>query len=251
MSLDHLLCIGKKIIRLDDCLSTNAYAKNLSAKSTPIEGTTIITANQTAGKGQYGNTWQSTAHKNLTFSVLIHPKMLSPNEQFYISIMTSLACVSFLEKMSEKSFQIKWPNDIYHKDKKIGGILIENQLQQRQITQSIIGIGLNINQEKFENLPQAISLTQIEGKIFTIEKCYEAILIELDKYYLQLRQGKQQELLNQYYQKMLGYQEQRKFIKNNEQFEAKVEGISPTGELHLITKGTSSFFGFKEVEWIF
>ena len=122
--------------------------------------TVVSTYNQTAGRGQRGNSWESEPHKNLTFSVLLKPQHIIAREQFYISEIVSVAIVNTLRKyIIDQPIAIKWPNDIYVNDDKICGILIENTLSGYSISQSIAGIGININQQTFlSNAPNPISL---------------------------------------------------------------------------------------------
>ena len=247
------LCIGNVLLRINECNSTNIYAKNLLSKNEPIEGTVVITDTQTNGKGQYGNKWHSTNYKNLTFSVIVKPIFLRPNEQFYISKAISLACVDFLNTFDNTEFQIKWPNDIYYKNKKIGGILIENIISSKQISYSIIGIGLNINQTEFKNIERAISLKQITNTDFSLEDVFQKLLKKIDAYYFQLRKRNFESLNKQYLENMFGFQIIRTFknIETSEEFDAEIKGVNEIGQLHLYSNCQDLFFNNKEVIWKF
>ena len=123
------------------------------------------------GKGQVGNSWESEAGKNLMFSVLLHPDFVPANQQFLISQISALAVQQMLETFV-KPISVKWPNDIYWNDKKICGMLIENDIAGTKLINSIIGIGININQKKFiSNAPNPVSLTQITGKEYDLHGC--------------------------------------------------------------------------------
>jgi len=163
-----MISIEKNIIWIDSTTSTNEYLKKLVG-NTKIESGTIISARtQTNGKGQHNNIWISEPYKNLTFSLFIEPK-IKANKQFYISKIVALSVYSYLKNYTNK-VKIKWPNDLYIENKKIGGILIENTIQGEIITKSIIGVGLNINQQNFgEELSNAVSLANICGKEFILE----------------------------------------------------------------------------------
>ena len=158
-----------KIIKLSAIDSTNRFLKQL-AKETTTENFTIVVADrQTEGKGQRGATWLSESDKGLTFSCLYHyPKEVLP-DLFVLNCVVALSVVETLQFLSSKFFYIKWPNDIMAENKKIGGILIENRIKSETEFQSIIGIGINVNQTAFDQLPQATSLALIENRTFDKE----------------------------------------------------------------------------------
>ena len=163
-----------KIIRLVETDSTNNYLREQSAKARLPEGSLVIADFQTAGKGQVGNSWESEAGKNLMFSILLYPDFLPANRQFLISQIASLSVKETLEKYTD-SVTVKWPNDIYWKDRKICGMLIENDLSGQYLYCSVVGIGLNINQEIFRSdAPNPVSLTQITGKTYDREDVWSA-----------------------------------------------------------------------------
>ena len=146
--------------RVKETTSTNDYLAQLCKESKAKEFYTVMADIQTKGKGQRGNSWESEAGKNLTFSIVLYPTALEAPKQFCLSMLAALACHEALDNYTN-GFSIKWPNDIYWKDKKIGGILIENELEGEYIVQSIIGIGLNINQEVFySDAPNPVSLNR-------------------------------------------------------------------------------------------
>ena len=152
-----------QIIKLEETESTNTYLKNILAESSIGEFTVVSTNFQTKGRGQMGNSWISNRGENLLFSMLIYPHTIKANEQFVISQVVSVALANVLRRYV-CDIKIKWPNDIYWKDNKIAGILIENSLLGHHIERSIIGIGLNINQNTFPNfLVNPISLQMITG----------------------------------------------------------------------------------------
>ena len=151
-----------------------------------LEGGVVITDEQTAGKGQRGNSWEATPGQNLTFSVLFKPAFLPLSSQFYLNILSSLAIADTLNGYSPEGLAIKWPNDIYIGQAKLGGILIENTLRGQMIEHSIIGIGLNINQKTFSS-PKASSLALICGREFVLEQILAELLAHLESRYLQLK----------------------------------------------------------------
>ena len=150
-----------KIIHIDETDSTNHWLKSHQLIANSPEPTAIWADYQTAGRGCGTNTWESERGKNLLFSMLIHPENLPANKQFQISMAISLAIVDALGQLVG-DLSIKWPNDIYWRNGKIGGILIENTLKGNLIKESIIGVGLNVNQREFHSdAPNPVSLWQI------------------------------------------------------------------------------------------
>lgn len=139
--------INIPIEKMEETLSTNDHLAQLCRDNKAEEFYTVVTNYQTDGKGQRGNTWEAERGKNILFSIVIYPTALEAKNQFYLSMLTAVSIVAALEKYTD-GFSIKWPNDIYWKEKKIAGILIENEVQGKYIAQSIIGIGLNVNQGK-------------------------------------------------------------------------------------------------------
>ena len=144
----NTLFIGKKIVYLPNCHSTNDSALSILGSNDVFEGTTIITSRQTSGKGQKGNRWQSEPGKNLTFSIILKPGFLDVKQQFKLNFAVSLGIFDFLSSFFKSHVKIKWPNDIYYKDSKIAGILIENSIRSMKMQHSIVGVGLNVNQEE-------------------------------------------------------------------------------------------------------
>ena len=148
------------LVALDETASTNQYLSQLcnQLQESVAELTTVTAEFQTAGKGQRGNTWEAEEGKNLLFSFVLYPSFLEARRQFILSQIVSLAIKEELSRWSDE-ITIKWPNDIYWKDKKICGILIENDLSGHHIRRSIAGIGININQEVFNSdAPNPVSL---------------------------------------------------------------------------------------------
>jgi BirA family biotin operon repressor/biotin-[acetyl-CoA-carboxylase] ligase len=144
------LFIGQNFFTLKEVDSTNNFLKELLSNSTPlVEGTVIMAENQYAGRGQQHKSWHTEPGKNLTFSILLMPVFLPVEDQFDLTRVVSLGVFDALWPITGNKLKIKWPNDLYYGDNKLGGILIENIIQSGKIKASVIGIGLNINQESF------------------------------------------------------------------------------------------------------
>ena len=152
------------ILKEKETDSTNNRLAQLCDRENIKEFTTLLVDKQTAGKGQRGNSWESAPGMNLTFSTVLYPSALKAREQFTLSMLIALSVYDTLSTYAE-GFSIKWPNDIYWKDKKICGILIENELEGTYLLRCIAGIGVNINQEHFVSpAPNPVSLKQILGR---------------------------------------------------------------------------------------
>lgn len=213
-----------------------------------MEGSLIATDYQVAGRGQRGNVWQAEPAENLTFSILLKPTFLQPNEQFWLTMAVSLGVYDTLQPLLGESLRIKWPNDVYAGDQKLGGMLIENTLQRAQIAWSVVGIGLNVNQTVF-GYTTATSLQQQAP----LPNAYDrtgllALLCEtIEKRYLQLRTGQRDALKANYLSVLYRYRQEHSFRSNGYAFRGTITGIDPTGRLAIQTVGEVRYFDFKEV----
>jgi BirA family biotin operon repressor/biotin-[acetyl-CoA-carboxylase] ligase len=228
--------------------STNNLLRKLIAEKDLPEFTVLQTDFQTAGKGQSGNKWQSERGKNLLCSILLKPENILAAEQFIISQMTGNAIKNTLNKFAD-GFSVKWPNDIYLNDQKICGILIENDLTGNKIKNSIIGIGLNINQIQFpEKLPNPVSLKTVTGKSLLRKKIMENIVQNLKRQYLpQNFTG----IRAEYFENLYRRNEFFNYQSNNKIFRAKIIAVKNDGKLILATaEGEKKEFYFKEVKFM-
>lgn len=221
----------------------------LSAQTALSDGTVIITTNQTAGRGQRGNSWETTSGMNLTFSVLLKPTFVSIKNQFHLTMMTSLAVIDFLKSNSISKAAIKWPNDILIDQKKVCGILIENSVKGETLQQSIVGIGLNINQTSF-SITTATSLAQVCEKPFDLNEALNLLLEKFEKRYLQLRADKIVELKEEYLNNLFGIGEKRYFISKEKRFEGTINDVTDVGELVIISNNKKVFYNLKEISFI-
>ena len=170
-----------KITHFKNIDSTNSYLQNLLDKGEDVADNVVVTDFQTSGKGQGKNVWQSETGKNLLFSIALDMSCLKAEDQFLLTQIVSVSMINVLKNyLPEENLFIKWPNDIYYKDKKIAGILIKNEIKGMMLGTSIIGIGLNVNQTTFdENLPNPISMKMITGKDYDLEEILLAISCQL------------------------------------------------------------------------
>ncbi|GAA4277653.1 biotin--[acetyl-CoA-carboxylase] ligase [Aquimarina mytili] len=215
------------IIKVDAIASTNTFLRDLNREKHLIDPVCVLAAEQLAGKGQMGTVWQSNPGENLTCSVFMPITGLNLIDQFYISISTSLAIFDMLNHLMVPKLSIKWPNDILSDRFKICGVLIENIVKNGRLTGVIIGIGININQMSFENLPQAGSLKQILGKSFNIEEVLYVLLNNIEKRFSELH-GTDFNRLKEEYERCL-------FRKNKPSTFIDVEGNSFVGIIQSIT----------------
>ena len=170
-----------KLIKLDAIDSTNDFLKGLSSKQDLQNYTVVSAENQLNGKGQMGSKWDSEAGKNLIMSVLVKDFLLDNDSFFNLNIVVSLAVIRVLESYTIPELCIKWPNDIMSANKKIGGILIENSLKGNGTIASIVGLGLNINQIQYDNLPRASSLAIICNTFFDKEEMLFKIVSKMEE----------------------------------------------------------------------
>ena len=236
---------------VDEIDSTNNYMKSLLLKQKVKEGTIISADFQTGGRGQRGNGWMSENGKNLLFSIVLYPDAVKANEQFLILQVVSLAVADFLRKYTD-GITIKWPNDIYWREKKICGILIENAIEGDQIKESVCGIGINLNQESFDSsLPNPVSLKQITGEYYKQSIILGEVRELLFSYYEQLRRGEIQIIAENYRDSLFRKTGYHLFNDNTNDFIARIKNVAPDGTLILETEsGDERRFAFKEVRYV-
>lgn len=246
------LFVGQNLIKLKEVDSTNNFLKDLVSKSEPLaEGTVIMADNQFAGRGQQESVWQTQAGKNISTSIYLKPSFLPLNKQFYLNIAVSLAVSDALSCFVPKGIKVKWPNDMYYHNKKLGGILIENTLTGNSIKSSVIGIGLNINQSEFSDSisERATSVIQILQRDVSLMDIMEKIFIFMEKYYLILRTGKYSILQNDYLSRLYNFNIPALYTQNGAVFEGTIIGVEGDGRLTVDTKNGLKVFNFKEIEF--
>ena len=241
-----------KVIWIDTTSSTNTYIKDHSDSLKP--GTLVATREQTAGRGQRGNSWEAEPGKNLTFSALAGCPGVSPAAQFFISEAAALAMVSLLGECGIPAI-VKWPNDIYVGSRKIAGILIENSIMGPHISQSVIGIGLNVNQRLFlSDAPNPVSMLQLTGKTFSLADLALRAAEKLDSYLAKLSAPSSLEDLHGEYLAHLWRRDSRphhfKDTATGTIFTAVVEGVEHSGHLLLRAAEGLRRYAFKEVAWL-
>lgn len=206
---------------------------------------------QFAGRGQRNNTWHAQPGKNLTFSILLNPRFLTAQQQFDLTRAVSLGVYDALHPMLGDNLKIKWPNDIYFEDKKFGGMLIENVLQGSQIKHSVIGIGININQEEFH--PSATNATSIK-KILQRDYDLKIILAEIcnciEAYYLQIKAAKFVQIRELYLHRLYRLNQERWFKSNGEKFKGVIKNVTNEGLLVVDQDTGEQQYNLKEIEFL-
>ena len=212
----------------------------------------IWAEHQTKGRGQRGHSWHSTEGENITFSVVLEPRFLPIVEQFLLSEVVALALVETLAHYNIPC-RIKWTNDIYAKDNKIAGVLIEHSLSGDCIARTIVGIGLNINQRTFpDDIPNPTSMALERNASFDREEVLRNFATTLQRYYALLEQGNKEAIEAQYIATMYHLGEQHTYAyPSGERFRATIRGVRPPGELRLEHEdGIIREYAFKEVEFV-
>lgn len=242
-----------KLIKLNAIDSTNTFLKQL-ATSEVVENFTVVSAeHQTNGKGQRGSEWLIESGKNLTFSVLYSKIANSKTNLFTLNVIVALSVVEGLQKISSKEFKIKWPNDILAENKKIAGILIENSIKSQTEVQSIIGIGINVNQENFENLPQASSLCLLEQQFFDKDLLLKNVVNQLENNLEQLNQLSEAYFWEKYHNYLFKKNIVSTFEDSNgNRFVGKIIKVTSEGKLKVQLENDSEIdFDIKEVKMLY
>ena len=241
-----------KLIKLDATDSTNEFLKGLSSNQL-LENFTVVTAEtQTKGKGQMGSTWTSEPSKNLIISVLIKDFLTDSHQIFDVNVAVSVSVIQALEMMNIPQLRIKWPNDIMSYNKKIGGILIENSIKSNGTITSIVGLGLNVNQINFEDLPKASSLSVICKTNFNKDEILLKIIEKLEQNILSWNQNPGILWLH-YSNKLFKKGVSMPFSnQNNQNFMGIIQGVNSIGKLEVLLEDNRiSDFDIKEIQMLY
>ncbi len=242
--------LGKNVISLPECHSTNDLLMDYARLGKAQEGTIVITDYQTVGKGQRGNQWESEPGANLLYSVLLHPRYLDPKSQFYLGLCMALATVNAIEVFvpPQPKLEVKWPNDLYLNDKKLAGILLESSLAGSKVDFVVLGMGLNVRQLNFSN-PMATSLLN-EQLDLQKEELLEEILIQLEKELRVLEAGNYQSILEAYYERLRWMEEEHVYEAQGHQFSGVIKGIDGQGRLLMKVEDHERVYDIKEIKFL-
>jgi len=206
---------------------------------------------QYAGRGQQQNKWHSEPGKNLTFSLFLKPAFLPAVRQFDLTRAISLGVSNALEPLLGEKLKIKWPNDIYYADKKLGGMLIENTLQGGQIKSSVIGIGLNINQAVFPTeAANAVSLKQILQTDYDLKYILSEICKNIEAFYLSLRSGRYEAVRKDYTERLYRLNEEKNYRSDGREFKGTITGVTNDGLLEVNVGAGVKRYNLKEIEFL-
>ena len=238
-------------IYLTDTTSTNSYLSALCDNTKPAELTSVYTYYQTAGRGQRGNHWESEAGANLLFSFVMYPHFVEVSQQFLLSQITALSLQEILSSYAD-DITIKWPNDIYWRNKKLCGTLTEIDLMGAGISRCISGTGINVNQEKFfSDAPNPVSLYQITGCRYSQPKLMHQFMERLSAWYELLKSGDTTTIRTSYFLHLYRREGYHSYRDENGTFQARIVDIEPIGRLMLEdTDHNIRKYMFKEVEYI-
>ena len=233
-----------EIIHLTNITSTNDYLLSLKSQ----EDIVAVSDYQTRGKGMGTNRWESEPGKNLLFSILIHPTWIPVNQQYLLSMAEAIALCDTLREVTD-DITIKWPNDIYWKDKKISGTRIDVNLSGGILADMVIGTGINVNQTEFlSDAPNPVSLKQITGREHDREALLKDILKRFQSLQQMLKDGGTEEIVRLYHERLYRKEGMHGYKDANGTFMAAIDYVEPSGILHLtLEDGTKREYMFKEV----
>jgi BirA family transcriptional regulator, biotin operon repressor / biotin---[acetyl-CoA-carboxylase] ligase len=239
---------GAPFLELLTVESTNNYAMGLIHEGMARHGTAVFSHEQTKGKGQRNKQWFSEKNKNIALSLIIQPFSLAFNEAFLLSMSVALALQRFLNFYTNGDVTIKWPNDIYWRDRKAAGILIENVVQGSEWKWAVIGMGVNINQTNFGDFKRAVSLKQITGKDHNVIVLAKELLNYLQQCFDELINDKE-DVLAEYHQHLYKWKEKIILKKGERRVEGVFKGVTKDGLL-ILQHEKEERFAVGEVEWV-
>ena len=235
---------------LDTVDSTNNYAMAKIHAGKASHGMLWFTQEQTAGKGQRGKLWTTEPGKNIAMSLVLKPGLLPITHQFHLSALVALTCFDFFSGYAGDETTIKWPNDLFWRDRKAGGILIENIFQGKKWKWAVIGIGININQTKFDSsLVNPVSLKQITGKEFDVIDMAKELYMLLMKKLADLNSRSAKKMVADYNEHIYKLNKKVMLMKEGVKFETVIKGVSDKGRL-ITVDAIEWQFDFGEVEWV-
>ena len=241
--------MGKKVVYMPSCHSTNQVATDLLKNGDIAEGTIVITDHQTKGRGQRGNHWEAEEGKNITCSIILKPKTLLISDQFILNVIVSMGVADLVSSVLSMDTKVKWPNDIYCKGEKISGILINNSIKKNMLESSVIGIGLNVNQQQFTN-SKATSLSVLSGNAtYNLSQILESLVLSVEKRYFQWKNNTES-LWEDYLAQLYWLGEVRTYKSREEYFTGIIRSVTKSGRLVIEGEGHTTEFDFKTITFI-
>jgi BirA family biotin operon repressor/biotin-[acetyl-CoA-carboxylase] ligase len=241
------------LIKLDAIDSTNDFLKELSKKQVVENFTVVVAKNQTKGKGQMGSTWNSESGKNLIMSVLVKDVLKDVDEIFHLNVAMALSVIQVLEELNLPKLSIKWPNDIMSDSKKLCGILIENSFKSDSKIESVVGIGLNVNQNTFDNLPKATSMSVVMHHEFDIDVVLNRMIFYIKKNCSIILSNQEDKLWNDFHKYLFKINVPMPFEDvHQNRFMGIIQGVTDEGKLRLLLEDDSiQTYGIKEIQMLY
>lgn len=234
--MSNIPAIGQYFEELDVTDSTNNYAMARVSNGQIGHGYACSARRQTAGKGQRGKDWHTEEGTAIILSAVVEPAHLPPGDQFMLSATVALGALDFFRRYAGTETSIKWSNDLYWRDRKAGGILIENVLRGNRWSHAVIGIGININEERFPpQLPNPVSLKQITGHHYDVRQLTQELCTCLERRYRQLQPSQYARILAEYTGALFRLNEPARYRNRQGDFRATIKGVKPDGRLLLQT----------------
>ncbi|WP_026978041.1 biotin--[acetyl-CoA-carboxylase] ligase [Flavobacterium tegetincola] len=242
-----------KLIKLNAIDSTNDFMKQLLTAQIVENFTVVATDSQLKGRGQMGSTWMAESGKNLTFSVYLSNELINLESIYNLNVAVALSILDVLKEQHIPELKIKWPNDIMSANKKIGGILIENAIKQSSEVQSVVGIGLNVNQQNYDGLPQASSLCLTTGRFFDCDELLTKIVNQLKIYVNLIDVNQGNKLWDKYHEYLYKKDIPSAFEnKDGKKFMGIIKQVLFTGQLEVMMEDDSmQYFNIKELKMLF
>lgn len=242
-----------KLIKLNATDSTNDFLKQLAASQALENYTVVSTKEQLKGRGQMGSSWVSEPGKNLTFSIFLANALTNLDSIYNLNVAVAISILDVLKKENIPELKIKWPNDIMSANKKVGGILIENLIKRSDEIQSIIGIGLNVNQNNYDGLPQASSLCLATGRFFDCEELLTKIVNQLKLNVKFINEENGTRLWEKYHQFLYKKDIPSAFeSQNGKKFMGIIKQVISTGQLEVkMEDDTLQYFNIKELKMLY
>ncbi len=241
-----------KLIQLKEVSSTQTFLIEKDKDLALSEFTAVYTTNQTNGRGQGSHKWESEKDKNISFSFLLRPYFISPANQYVITKIVSLAIVEVLQSYGIKDVRIKWPNDIYVKENKICGILVQNKVTGNELSAVYVGVGININQRDFLFAPNPTSFLLELQREFDTNEVFDSCMQKIIHIYNMYEEGNYSDIDKDYLSKLLFMNQYRKYICQEKEIEAKINGVNEYG--HLVLEGRNSKIyvaELREIKFVF
>jgi BirA family transcriptional regulator, biotin operon repressor / biotin---[acetyl-CoA-carboxylase] ligase len=241
--------IGHQFIELARIDSTNNFAMAKVHAGEAAHGTVYFAHEQTMGKGQRGKSWSSSPGENIILSVVLAPPGKLPVHQFLLNMALAVAAFDFIHESIAENLAIKWPNDLYWRDSKLGGILIENLFRGKDLIGSVAGFGINVNQTHFDGkIPNPVSFKKITGLDYGLKELSKTLCGHIGKRYSALKNSDTKNILSEYNGRLFKKNERVSLKKEQKEFNTTIREVNLEGQ--LITEAPDGIYNHGEVEWI-